>query len=359
MSIGVFARRSGLTSSALRFYADSGLLSPADVDPVTGYRYYAANQLERATTLRRLREISMPLATVEAVLAAGVDEAARLLDAHVARIEADAAAVRRKAAVIKSALGGDVPGLLIATLKGPVLASAVEQVLTATTYEPGMAVLAAVHVEASDEAVVLTATDRYRLSTRTLVPARPAEQTWAGTVDGNDLRTAASEVRRSPLVRIEVVPHGIRLRMPERNDRHCRTLPEDFPDHRSMWESLDDVTTRVTVSKDRLLRVLEEHPDEHVVLHVTDRHVNVLAPNDAHPAIALPADVTGEARRIRFEMTTLHPAVSTAIGPDVMLDLRRNDQPTTIRSADRGDLTTLAMPVTRDHPTRERRRGTS
>jgi DNA polymerase III subunit beta len=28
-----------------------------------------------------------------------------------------------------------------------------------------------------------------------------------------------------------------------------------------------------------------------------------------------------------------------------MLDLRGNDQPVTIRSADRGDLTTLAMPI--------------
>ncbi len=45
MPIGVFAQRSGLTSSALRFYADSGLLRPAEVDPVSGYRYYSADQL--------------------------------------------------------------------------------------------------------------------------------------------------------------------------------------------------------------------------------------------------------------------------------------------------------------------------
>ncbi|GAA2558160.1 MerR family transcriptional regulator [Streptomyces levis] len=349
MSIGVFAQRSGLTSSALRFYADSGLLPPADVDPVTGYRYYAAAQLERATTLRQLREIAMPLAAVEAVLAAGADEAARLLDEHVAKIEGDAAAARQKAAVIKSALGGNMPGLLIATLKGPVLADAVEQVLTATAYELGMAVLAGLHIEASDEAIALTATDRYRLSTRTLVPARPAEQTWAGTVDGDDLRSAVGDVRRSALIRIEAVPHGIWLRMPEREDRHCRTLPEEFPDHRLMLESLDDVTTRVTISKDLLLRVLEEHPDEHVVLHITDHSVNVRSPNDEYPGIPLSATVTGEDLQIRFEMTTLYPAVSTAIGPEVMLDLRGHNQPVTIRSADRGDLTTLAMPIKLDH----------
>lgn len=47
MPIGDFARRSGLTSSALRFYADSGLLHPAEVDPASGYRYYTADQVNR------------------------------------------------------------------------------------------------------------------------------------------------------------------------------------------------------------------------------------------------------------------------------------------------------------------------
>ncbi|MFI9121140.1 MerR family transcriptional regulator [Streptomyces bikiniensis] len=351
MPIGVFARRTGLTSSALRFYADSGLLPPAEVDPVTGYRSYDADQLERAIALRRLREIAMPLAAVETVLDAGPDEAARLLDEHVARIEEDAAAARRKAAVIRAALGGSAPGLLIAALKGPVLADAVDQVLTATATarEPGAAVLTGLHIEAGDGAIALTATDRYRLSTRTLVPVRPAERAWAGTVDGDDLRAAAAEVRRSALVRVEAVPYGIRLRMPGREDRHCRVLPGEFPDHRLMLASLDEATTRATIPKDLLLRGLEEHPGERVALHVTARGVNLRSPDDEHPGITLPATVTGEDLRILFGTTTLHPAVSTAIGPDVMLDLRGCDRPVTIRSADRGDLTTLAMPVAPDH----------
>lgn len=373
MPIGVFAQRSGLTSSALRFYADSGLLPPAEVDPVTGYRYYDADQLTRATTLRRLREIAMPLAAVEAVLGARAEEATRLLDEHVAKVEADATAARQTAAGIKSALGSHVSGVLIATLKGPVLADAVEQVLAATAHEPGMAVLAGVHIEASDEAIALTATDRYRLSTRTLAPTRPTQptqqtgptqptgptqqtgptgQSWAGTVDGDDLRAALTAVRRSALVRIETVPHGIWLRLPpEREDQYCRTLPEQYPDHRLMLASLAEVTTRATVPKDLLLRALEEHPGEHVTLHITGRHVHVQSSGHEHPRTPLAATRTGaDDLHIRFEMTTLYPAVSTAIGPDVMLDLRGHDQPVTIRSADRGTLTTLAMPVELDHP---------
>ncbi|MEU8435617.1 MerR family transcriptional regulator [Streptomyces sp. NPDC029216] len=348
MPIGVFAQRTGLTSSALRFYADSGLLPPAEVDPVSGYRYYSADQVVRATVLRRLREIAMPLAGVGAVLDSGADAASRLLDEHVARVVGNAVAAQQKAAVIKSALG-HAPGLPIAALKGPVLADAVEQVLTATAHEPGLPELAGLRIEASHEAVTLTATDRYRLSTRTLVPAGPPTQTWAGTVDGDELRVAAAEIRRSPLVQVEAVSHGIWLRVAGREDRHCRLLPGVFPDHRLMLASLGEVTTRVTVPKDLLLRALEEHPGERIGLHVAGHGVKVVSADDKRPGIPLSATATGQALRIWFELTTFYPAVSTAIGPDVMLDLRGHDQPVTIRSADRGDLTTLAMPIKADH----------
>lgn len=347
MPIGVFAQRSGLTSSALRFYADSGLLPPAEVDPVSGYRYYSAGQVARATVLRQLREMAMPLAGVGAVLGSGADEASRLLDEYVAKVVGDAAVARQKGAVVKAALG-KVPGLPIAALKGPVLADAVEQVLTATVHEPGMPVLAGLRIEASNESITLTATDRYRLSTRTLVPAEPPTQAWAGTVAGDELRAAVADIRRSALVRVEAVPHGIWLRGAEREDRHCRLLPEEFPDYRLMLASLGAVTTRATVAKDLLLRALEEHPGERIGLHLADHGVTVVSADEEHPGSPLAATATGQALRIWFELTTFYPAVSTAIGPDVMLDLRGHDQPVTIRSADRGDLTTLAMPIKAD-----------
>ncbi|MCX4639442.1 MerR family DNA-binding transcriptional regulator [Streptomyces platensis] len=47
LTIGVFARRVGLAPSALRFYDDCGLLRPARVDAVTGYRRYGAGRGRR------------------------------------------------------------------------------------------------------------------------------------------------------------------------------------------------------------------------------------------------------------------------------------------------------------------------
>ncbi|MFJ3146985.1 MerR family transcriptional regulator [Streptomyces halstedii] len=349
MPIGLFARRSGLTASALRFYADSGLLRPSETDPVTGYRYYGAAQLTRAITLRRLRELEMSLPAVETVLASGAEEASRLIDAHVAKVAGDAMAVRHRAGMLKASLDG-APGLPIAVLKGPVLADAVEQILTATTRDPGMPVLGGLRIETGPEAVTLTATDRYRLSTRTLVPAETPPQTWAATVRGDELRAAAAEIRRSASVRIEATPYGVLLRTPGREDQFCGLLSEEFPDYRLMLASLGDVTTRVTVAKGLLLRSLEDHSTDRVALDVTDHRLGVLSTGEGACEASLASTVTGQSLRVWFDLTTLYPAVSTAIGPDVMLDLRGPQRPATVRSAGRGDLTTLAMPVKPDHP---------
>jgi DNA-binding transcriptional MerR regulator len=48
MSIGEFARLSRLSAKALRLYYELGLLPPAQVDPDSGYRWYAAGQLDNA-----------------------------------------------------------------------------------------------------------------------------------------------------------------------------------------------------------------------------------------------------------------------------------------------------------------------
>jgi DNA-binding transcriptional MerR regulator len=61
-------RASGLSIKALRLYDANGLLVPAGVDPRTGYRAYAPEQVERARALALLRRIDVPLARVPEVL---------------------------------------------------------------------------------------------------------------------------------------------------------------------------------------------------------------------------------------------------------------------------------------------------
>ena len=68
MSIGEFARRSRLSPKALRVYDGLGLLSPARVDELSGYRYYEGDQLGQARLIATLRQLGVSLGTVKELL---------------------------------------------------------------------------------------------------------------------------------------------------------------------------------------------------------------------------------------------------------------------------------------------------
>jgi DNA-binding transcriptional MerR regulator len=68
MPIGEFAAASRLSQKALRLYGERGLLTPAWVDPVSGYRYYGVEQLRAATLIALLRRAGMSLAEIREFL---------------------------------------------------------------------------------------------------------------------------------------------------------------------------------------------------------------------------------------------------------------------------------------------------
>jgi DNA-binding transcriptional MerR regulator len=71
MPIGRFSRLTGVGLKALRHYDEVGLLVPAAVDDQTGYRFYTADQVDRAEAIRLLRRLEMPLEEIRSTLAAG------------------------------------------------------------------------------------------------------------------------------------------------------------------------------------------------------------------------------------------------------------------------------------------------
>lgn len=88
LTIGEFSRASYLTIKTLRHYHDVGLLEPAQVDSSIGYRYYRAHQIATAQTIRRLRELEMPVDQVKGVLeAADASQRNTLIAAHLERME--------------------------------------------------------------------------------------------------------------------------------------------------------------------------------------------------------------------------------------------------------------------------------
>jgi len=89
LSIGRFARLTGISVGALRHYDELDILRPADVDRFTGYRRYRREQIDTGRIIARLRDLEVPLDEIRLVLAD--DDPAlqrRRIAEHRARIEA-------------------------------------------------------------------------------------------------------------------------------------------------------------------------------------------------------------------------------------------------------------------------------
>lgn len=66
--IGDFSKICRVPVSALRYYADIGLLEPTHIDNFTGYRYYSLDQLPRLNRILALRDLGLSLTQVKQLL---------------------------------------------------------------------------------------------------------------------------------------------------------------------------------------------------------------------------------------------------------------------------------------------------
>ncbi|MEV4627021.1 VOC family protein [Micromonospora sp. NPDC049523] len=88
LNIGAFALVSGLSIAALRHYDEIGLFKPARVDPDSGYRQYAHDQVEQARLICGLRAVDLPIDEIRALLAGSRELVPPALDAHRERLVA-------------------------------------------------------------------------------------------------------------------------------------------------------------------------------------------------------------------------------------------------------------------------------
>ncbi|QJY50461.1 MerR family transcriptional regulator [Pseudonocardia broussonetiae] len=168
------ARASGLTVSALRFYDGAGVLGPAHVDPRSGYRSYAPEQLVVARLVASLRRVGMPLAGIREVLAHRHDPDAvdALLAGHLHRLEQGVAAARRELSTVRDLLAPEETPVTpttpttptTVTVDAPALAAALRTVRFAVGSDPEFPVLHGVLLDVGPEVLTVVATDRYRVA---------------------------------------------------------------------------------------------------------------------------------------------------------------------------------------------------
>jgi DNA-binding transcriptional MerR regulator len=105
VTIGEFSTMTKLSRKALRHYHDLGLLEPAEVDPLTGYRYYDIAQVDVARLIRRFRELNMPVPDLVSYVAATDDETKQaILSAHLDRLQNQLLQTQESVAALRALL---------------------------------------------------------------------------------------------------------------------------------------------------------------------------------------------------------------------------------------------------------------
>jgi DNA-binding transcriptional MerR regulator len=108
LSIGEFATLTRLSVRTLRRYHAAGLLEPHEVDASTGYRYYAPEQIPTAQVIHQLRQLNVPLAEIESILATDdPQKRAEVIAGHQQRLEEELGRTRAALSSLRRLLSPD------------------------------------------------------------------------------------------------------------------------------------------------------------------------------------------------------------------------------------------------------------
>jgi DNA-binding transcriptional MerR regulator len=349
-SIGEMARDSGLGVSALRFYDRAGVLVPAWVDPVSGYRWYEPEQLGEARVLARLRRAGMPLADIRLVLAswsgADTDLVRKLLEAHLGRLGQGLSDARSEFSALRALLDhreNVMTSLRIATvwlsIAGPELAAALDTVRFAASIDPELPMLGGVLFDIEGNSLHVVATDRYRLAV--------AQAGIAGH-DGSRVQvivpTPLADAMRALLdgegpVRLSVDGDRVTL---EAGDRQAagQCIDHDFPDYRRLLPVAGGRRTLVEVADFR--KALETGAVRSGEAGAHD--LSVLSVED-DGTVTLCADGDDNPNRVAVNREFLLDALAAGARDRLILELGAPTAPIAIRRPDDEGAFSILMPV--------------
>lgn len=341
MTIGTFAERTGLSVSALRFYAAQHVLEPAAVDPTNGYRQYADRQVADGRLVRDLRSLDMPLADISTALACAESERIELIERHLRRLES----MVENAHDVARSLGVDDHSkeqpMTTTSLPANHLAESLGQVLPAAGTDPDQPHLMTVLVEHKGGSIRFVATDRHRLAVRDVVPTESGDD-FSVVVSATTAATWHDQLRGGPEqvalgrdgAALEARQGGTTLRAP--------ALPIEFPGYERFLEPVPNLSS---VRTDRaVLLAMVEALEGDLVAQLSDRRLTLEHSTGVEPVEAAGAGID---RRVVIDAAYLTDALRHAVGPEVVIDLDEPEQPVVVRSADDGTFTTRIMPIVR------------
>ncbi len=338
--IGAVSRASGLSVSALRFYDREGVLTPAVVDAVTGYRRYRPDQVHQARLLAGMRRVGMPPAEMSVVLeqADDPDVTGDLLDAHLARLEDGLADARRELAHVRRLLQGDAPAWQV-RLDAEDLLRCLAAVRHAVGTDPGYPALGGVLLEIEDDVLRMVATDRYRLAVSEATLRDGAVGTGAALVPASLLDELAGA---APVDEITLERAGGQVVLAGEGFRVCGdVLDHDFPDYRRLLDARPGVSH--LVETDRLRRDATTAANLHHVPDLDDPEVVRLVPADATLLAHDSAGGTEDTMALNREF--LLQALDGLDAGQLALELDGPIQPLALRSVDTPGTFCLLMPV--------------
>ncbi|MBQ1075858.1 MerR family DNA-binding transcriptional regulator [Micromonospora sp. C31] len=353
-SIGELARASGLTVSALRFYDSAGVLIPALVDPVTGYRWYTGDQVAPARLVAGLRRVGMPVTEIAAALRVEPAQVHRLLDAHLRRLEDGLADARRELSRIRTLIDSEEPVMTTCLVMSRAdLAAAVDAVRFAVGTDPDLPAMAGVLFESDAAGVWLVATDRYRLAVARAA-ARvdgPAVRVLAPVTFVDELRALLDGgVGRTTEARLTVTAGTISFATAG-HALDAAAMPYDFPDHRRLVRMAPDGPAHRLTIDTAALRTALTSADAPVV---TRRHdgaplaVTVLGPDGRGGVRLLGADeLTRQEDTFRIGVNGgyLLQALDAAGRGQLLLELDGPIAPLAVRRPDDADAFSILMPI--------------
>lgn len=355
-SIGEMARESGLGVSALRFYDRAGVLVPAWVDPVSGYRWYTDGQLDEARLLVRLRRAGMPLTDIRLITAgwtgADSDLVRHLLDAHLRRLEQGLATAREEFSALRSLLATREKSVTTTETADRVrrsvpageFAAAIDAVRFAVSTDRELPVLGGVLFDIEGDVLHAVATDRYRMAVARAAAdggegggGRVQVVVPAALVDAMRALSAADEP-----VRLTVDGGRVTL---EAGDRQAagQAVPHDFPDYRRLLPP--DGGRRATVDVAAFRRELEDGPVRSDAAGDHELSVLKVTVTGDGATVGLCADAEHGTECVAVNRAYLLEALAAAGRDRLDLELGAPTTPVAIRRPDDTDTYSLLMPV--------------